>query len=303
MIRRYAGLLTALALLAVPGMARAQALDTPTLTFLSDGHGKFTLRVTAGPSGTPNGFALYWMTQQDYLDYGSEWPAQLTYPGLGWAQFTGSPTLNFYDGQPTTFVLGPNQFIDVEIGDLDDETGVNTNHLEELTHNGMDYVVCAFAIGGSGGLRSGYSPNVEGRTKPTQDCTKTIGYWKNHPAEWPVVSLTLGTVSYTQAQLLQILNQRALGNGLISMAKQLIAAKLNLALGADPTYIADAIADADALIGSLVVPPIGTDYLHPSTTHKLTDDLDDFNNGRKGGHCIPTSSQSTSFGRVKLLYR
>jgi hypothetical protein len=303
MLRRYPLLLALAAALAVPGAAFAQALDTPTFQMLGDGHGKFTLRVTAGPSGTPNGFALYWMTLQDYTDYGSQWPDQLSYPGLAWAQFTGTPTLNVFAGQPATFILGPNQFIDVEIGDLEDETGVNTNFPQELTHDGMDYVVCAFAIGGAGGARSGYSVNAEGATTLMQDCTHTIGYWKNHPSAWPVTGLTLGSVSYTQTELLQILNTPAQGNGLVSLAKQLIGAKLSAALGAETSQIASQIAAADALIGALVVPTVGAGYLQPSGTSGLTNDLDDFNNGRLGGDCVSTPAQSATFGRLKTLYR
>lgn len=110
------------------------------------------------------------------------------------------------------------------------------------------------------------------------DCTRTQGYWKNHEEAWPVSSLTLGTVVYSQAQLLAIFNQPVQGNGLIALAHQLIAAKLNIASGADSTLIAGAIADADALIGGLIVPPVGTGYLPPSSTSALNDELDEFNN-------------------------
>jgi hypothetical protein len=61
--------------------------------------------------------------------------------------------------------------------------------------------------------------------------------------------ITLGTVSYTQAQLLPILDQPAKGNGLVTLAHQLVAAKLNVAHGADPADAAQAISDADAMIG------------------------------------------------------
>jgi hypothetical protein len=68
-------------------------------------------------------------------------------------------------------------------------------------------------------------------TKNTGDCpggcTFTQGHWKTHgPAgcvtgnntnEWPVTSLTLGTVNYTDVQLCSILNTSAGGNGLISL--------------------------------------------------------------------------------------
>jgi len=120
------------------------------------------------------------------------------------------------------------------------------------------------------------------------DCTRTQGYWKNHPDAWPVDSLTLGNVTYTEDELLDIFHQPVQGNGLIALAHQLIAAKLNVASGADDTQIGDAIDDADDLIGDLVVPPIGDGYLAPSETSALTEELDEFNNSGEGS-CAPTS--------------
>jgi len=118
----------------------------------------------------------------------------------------------------------------------------------------------------------------------TRGCTFTQGYWKNHPDAWPVSSLTLGTVTYTKAQLLNILKEPVKGNGLVSLAHQLIAAKLNVASGAAP--VPGAIATADALIGSRVVPPVGSGYLAPSSTGSANDALDSFNTGATGpGHC------------------
>jgi hypothetical protein len=61
---------------------------------------------------------------------------------------------------------------------------------------------------------------------------------------------------------------------------------LNVANGADVTAIASAINDADALIGSLVVPPIGSGSLNPSATSTLIAALTSFNEGLIGpGHC------------------
>ena len=120
-------------------------------------------------------------------------------------------------------------------------------------------------------------------------CTRSQGYYKNHPDDWPVQSLTLGTVAYTQTQLLAILGRPVKGNGLISLAKQLIAAKLNAAAGAYvPPSVVTAIADADALIGIRVVPPVGVGVLATSSTGSLTAILDQYNNGNSLGgppHC------------------
>jgi hypothetical protein len=123
-------------------------------------------------------------------------------------------------------------------------------------------------------------------TPPDPGCTFTQGYWKNHPEVWVGQSVTLGSTNYTQAQLLSIFGRPVKGNGLVSLSHQLIAAKLNIAAGADPTDAAAAIAAADALIGGLVVPPIGSGYLAPSSTASLTTALDNYNNGVTGpGHC------------------
>ena len=121
---------------------------------------------------------------------------------------------------------------------------------------------------------------------PPAGCTYTQGYWKNHASAWPVTSVTVGTVTYTQAQALRIFGTPVRGNGLVSLTHQLMAAKLNLASGADPSAVSAAIAAADALVGSLVVPSIGSGYLAPATTSGLTTTLDGYNNGVTGpGHC------------------
>jgi len=117
------------------------------------------------------------------------------------------------------------------------------------------------------------------------DCTLTQGYWKNHPGEWPVSSLQLGTVTYTKAEALSILGQPVMGNGLVSLAHQLIATKLNVASGSTNT-VATEIAQADLLISALVVPPVGSDSLAASTASSLARTLDDYNTGKTGpGHC------------------
>jgi hypothetical protein len=101
-----------------------------------------------------------------------------------------------------------------------------------------------------------------------------------------VTSLTLGTVTYDQAQLLSIFNTPAAGNGLIALAHQLIAAKLNVANGADDSAVAGAIVSADALIGGLVVPPVGSGSLPNSATGALITTLANYNEGAVGpGHC------------------
>ena len=162
------------------------------------------------------------------------------------------------------------------------------------------------AESGGGFEESDYSANLLATTTaiPPEDCTFTQGYWKNHPGAWPVPNLTLGTVTYTQAQLLSILNTPAQGNGLLIVAHQLIAAKLNFALGADPTAAAAAVAAADAMIGSLVIPPVGAGTLSPASVNATTNTLDDYNNGSLGvPHCSSMAVAPGTWGTVKAAYR
>ena len=128
--------------------------------------------------------------------------------------------------------------------------------------------------------------HADGGTSEPTDCTLTQGYWKNHEEAWPVDSLELGAVSYSRAQALDVLHTPVKGNGLVALAHQLIAAKLNVAAGADAATIAATIADADGLIGNLVSPSVGDGHLATKDTSDLVGALDDFNTGKTGpGHC------------------
>ena len=66
-------------------------------------------------------------------------------------------------------------------------------------------------------------------------------------------------------------------------AKQEIAAKLNIANGADGSCIERTLADADASIDGLVIPPVGNGFLRP-TPYERTLAL---HNG--GALCAPAS--------------
>jgi uncharacterized repeat protein (TIGR01451 family) len=136
------------------------------------------------------------------------------------------------------------------------------------------------AMGCGGTVDQGSTELGVGSTR----CVFTQGYWKNQP-RWPVSSLHLGTVSYTEAQLRSILATSVAGNGIVELAHQLIAAKLNVASGATSPTLTTAIANADALIGSRVVPPVGTGFLPTSATLALTNQLDSLNSGRTSVQC------------------
>jgi hypothetical protein len=277
------------------------ALDSPSISTGASGHAKQVLFITAGPSGAPNGFTVRWMDASTYFGNGGQFQADPV-AGESKASFTGVPTLNTFGGQYTTFKIGPNETIRVEIGDLYDETGV-AGDVGELD-DAQQYYFAVFANDENGAPASDLSVIVNDQTTATTNCTYTVGYWKNHEEAWPVTNLTLGTVNYTKTQLLSILNESVDGNGLISLAHQLIAAKLNIAQGADPSAASACIAAADAIIGNLVCPPVGGGSLDPADTDAITQCLDDYNNGITGpGHCGTVPTKPTTWGAVKSLYR
>lgn len=293
-------LLAIAAVLLVPVMVSAAAYDTPTCTFYATGQAKIGLEVEAGASGAPAGFTVVWMKHADYLAAGSQWVNQQV------ASFGGLPTLNTWG--TWTFQLAPSQLAVVEMGDLFDETGVTTTTTSELEAD-TEYIFRVFANGDAGGTASAHSGNIVATTNKVVNCTYTQGYWKNHSEDWPVLALAVGGVLYTQAELLSIFNTPAAGNGLLSMAHQLIAAKLNLAAGATPGAVVQAQIDAaDALVssacGGQAIPPVGACHISPATSSPLTDQLDTFNNGLAGvPHCGAVSVDQTSWGTVKSQYR
>lgn len=117
---------------------------------------------------------------------------------------------------------------------------------------------------------------------PYTDCTLTLGYYMNHSC-WPTGYLYLGSVLYSQVQLQTILSASTMSNGLTLLARQLIAAKLNVLDGANASGVSAVIASADAMIGSLVVL---VDYLNPAVTSSLSGQLDAFNQGQlSADHC------------------
>jgi hypothetical protein len=79
-------------------------------------------------------------------------------------------------------------------------------------------------------------------------CPLGQGYWKNHPDAWPVNTLMLGSQTYTKVELLNILNTPIGGDASLILAVQLIAARLSIANGSDPTPVSGTLTHADSLL-------------------------------------------------------
>ncbi len=136
-----------------------------------------------------------------------------------------------------------------------------------------------------------------GRVSASLSCTFTQGFWKTHADAWPVTELVLGGVTYTEAAALSILGTPPRGDATEILAHQLIAARLNVLNGADPTAVASTLDDADAY---LAANPLGSKPSGPTrdTGIALAGVLDSYNNGSIGpGHCgdiLPSPPPSPS---------
>jgi hypothetical protein len=122
-------------------------------------------------------------------------------------------------------------------------------------------------------------------------CTHTAGYWKNHPDAWPVDELLLGAQTYTQAELLTLLETAPQADASLMLARQLIAAKLNVASGVDDAQATALIDGADDWLddheGKL---PYDSACNLPDGQQALAlaQELDAFNSGATGpGACEP----------------
>lgn len=298
---RLAGM-TLLLTAVVSASAAAQQLDTPSISFVKSTRSSITLAVQAGTSGAPAGFVVEWMKKSDFDANGGSWPADASDPRIGYCRFTGVPTWNVSTG---SYVLGSSGLVQVELGDIFDETGVYANSYGELSED-LAYVVRGYAVGIGPLAQSGRSSTQEASTAPDpQNCTFTIGYWKTHPDAWPVNSLTVGCQTYTKAELLAILNQPASGNGALILGHQLIGAMLNIANGADPSAASAAISSGNAKLCALgdKLPPVGAASMPASLASPEAQTLDDYNNGVIGpGHCGEVRANATTWGNLKAKY-
>lgn len=119
----------------------------------------------------------------------------------------------------------------------------------------------------------------------TDFCPRGNGFWKNHPTDWPVMNLDLGTDNLDQTALLEILDSPARGDATVILARHLITAKLNMAAGAGD-QISTIIAEADDY---LTIFPV---FSKPGKADRRAalDFLDDFGE-YNSGDCSEASGQ------------
>jgi hypothetical protein len=152
-----------------------------------------------------------------------------------------------------------------------------------------------------------FTPNPEpsgGNGGDDLGCTLSQGFWKNHPDDWPSASLNLGNETYLKGDLVDLLKTPVRGDASLILAKQLIAAKLNVANGSNASSVDTTIDEADDWLSSLGGRlPLG---VHPSSDTgqnltRLAEPLDEYNNGLLPGgppHCDTLDEEGQEDGRT-----
>jgi len=175
--------------------------------------------------------------------------------------------------------------IDVQIPPGTQPSPVNTGSDDTLDSDGVPDGVGNSTATVSYTSTEDNDPNTDfGFWTPSvvQPGTGTPGYWKNHPEAWPLSIITVGGVSYTKAQAIEIL-ERPGKDRAVTMFSSLVPAILNLAIGNDGSCVETTIAAAHAWMAS--VGPVGSGSgVHAASLawkvgEPLHRQLDNYNNG------------------------
>ena len=283
-------------LVSTKSTAEVGQLAKPTISCFDVSPTTVDIRVCAGVYGAHAGFNIQWMLASEYALGADGQPG--TTDDNTWSDFSLSFCDASFSGLSncSPYSLDPGVCATVNIGDnLNDTCGASSSCSSQPLQCNTEYVFRAFAHSEPGPLglrRSDFSSTITCKTGPCgggdNGCTYTQGYWKTHgpvgcnPSGgtnvWPVDSLALGATVKTADELCAIFKTPAQGDKILQLEHQLIAAKLNIANGADPSSIQSSIDAADALItsGTYTRAEIGA----------LIEALTAYNEGETGpGHC------------------
>ncbi len=110
-----------------------------------------------------------------------------------------------------------------------------------------------------------------------------------------MTQLQIGNRTYDRLELELILESESHLNGVVALAQQEIAAKLNIASAAEASCIMQTLSEVDSLIGNLVVPPVGHGFLNPHVVAAYVSTLRLYNEGYLcAPSCSPYPSQTAS---------
>ena len=117
------------------------------------------------------------------------------------------------------------------------------------------------------------------------------GFWKRHPGSWPIADISIGGISYSRSEAVPLISNGA--DKSLTMFRQVISTKLNLARGADASCIEEILAKADEWLSVHGQPPsnVAPNSQAWADGEPLAKSLARFNNGHA---CAPPEHESLS---------
>jgi len=137
------------------------------------------------------------------------------------------------------------------------------------------------------------SPETPSPTSPPKrNCTYSAYYWTTHPDAWLVQSILFGSLSYTKAQAIEIMNTET-DDLSTNLQREFFASLLNVLDGADPTAIESTIIDASQWISNNT-PNTPMTTFERFKGRDLVDTMADYNLGISGpGQCLDEPNTPT----------
>jgi hypothetical protein len=126
--------------------------------------------------------------------------------------------------------------------------------------------------------------------QPGNRCPRGERYWQQNANAWPVASIVLGRQTYGRTEALRLLRNSSTSDPSVVVARQLIAATLNIAIRSDPTPICAELTQAHTLLsatpGRL---PLRVNPATPAGESMLAISrvLNSYNNGMLSPNCVP----------------
>jgi hypothetical protein len=147
-----------------------------------------------------------------------------------------------------------------------------------------------------------------------------VAYWRRDPSAWPAQHLLLGEHDYAARRLMELLGGEGddgASRGVIalsdrekrdpsdaqslSLARELIAAKFNLLIGASIPRATALVASADSAIGDRSIPFSSGRHHSPSEILGiLIDGLGDYNDGELSPGCVSKESLAPDLGHGEV---
>jgi len=126
------------------------------------------------------------------------------------------------------------------------------------------------------------------------------GFWKRHQGVWPIEVITLGSHDYTKEEARLLISNGS--DKSLTMFRQVLTAKLNIAAGSQADCIEDILAEADQWLETYGPVP---SRISPSSTawrqgKSLAESLNDYNTGNS---CAPKQDESLSPIELKVGFQ